>query len=217
MPPPYTAFFYGTLMHPRILTKVIHNGGGHLEICPAVLLDHTRHRVKNAEYPGVVPYERGRQLFSRDLEQEERSVRGTLVRGLTLTDIGHLDIFEGDEYERLSVSVHPLAAFNELSTGSSSADSLIPQHATPLPPVQELPEAIDVHTYIFQDLRFLEPTLWSWDEFVKKNAWKWYAGAPEAEAASPIIVGEGVGDDADIPEVERRRAAMIAGTALAAA
>ena len=51
---------------------------------------------QNAEYPGIVPYERGRQLFDRDLEQEERSVRGTLVRGLTLTDIGHLDIFEGD-------------------------------------------------------------------------------------------------------------------------
>jgi hypothetical protein len=32
-----TAFFYGTLMHPRILTRVIGNDGSHLEICPGVL------------------------------------------------------------------------------------------------------------------------------------------------------------------------------------
>ena len=44
-----------------------------------------------------MPYERGKQLFpDGELEQEERSVRGTLVRGLTLLDIGLLDRFEGD-------------------------------------------------------------------------------------------------------------------------
>jgi len=32
-----SAFFYGTLMHPKILTRVIGNDGSHLEICPAVL------------------------------------------------------------------------------------------------------------------------------------------------------------------------------------
>ena len=31
------AFFYGTLMHPKILTRVIGNDGTHLEICPAIL------------------------------------------------------------------------------------------------------------------------------------------------------------------------------------
>ena len=54
-------------------------------------------QIQGCEYPGVVPYERGKQLFpDRELGQEERSVRGTLVRGLTLPDIGHLDVFEGD-------------------------------------------------------------------------------------------------------------------------
>jgi hypothetical protein len=37
----YTAFFYGTLMHPKILKRVIKNEGAHLEICPAVLLVRT--------------------------------------------------------------------------------------------------------------------------------------------------------------------------------
>lgn len=32
------AFFYGTLMHPKILLRVIGNDGAHLEICSAVLM-----------------------------------------------------------------------------------------------------------------------------------------------------------------------------------
>lgn len=56
------AFFYGTLMHPKILERVIRNDGSHLEICPAALMvrpylrlenwllihdqEHTRHKVK---------------------------------------------------------------------------------------------------------------------------------------------------------------------------
>jgi hypothetical protein len=31
------AFFYGTLMHPKILKNVLRNDGSHLELCPAVL------------------------------------------------------------------------------------------------------------------------------------------------------------------------------------
>ena len=34
----FSAFFYGTLLHPKILKRVIGNDGSHLEICPAVLL-----------------------------------------------------------------------------------------------------------------------------------------------------------------------------------
>ena len=34
----YDAFFYGTLMHPRVLQRVIGVEGRHLQIAPAVLL-----------------------------------------------------------------------------------------------------------------------------------------------------------------------------------
>jgi len=34
----FSAFFYGTLLHPKILKRVIDSDGSHLEICPAVLL-----------------------------------------------------------------------------------------------------------------------------------------------------------------------------------
>jgi len=32
-----TAFFYGTLMIPKILKNVINNDGSHLKMCPAIL------------------------------------------------------------------------------------------------------------------------------------------------------------------------------------
>ena len=34
----HSAFFYGILMHPKILLGVISNDGSHLKLCPAVLL-----------------------------------------------------------------------------------------------------------------------------------------------------------------------------------
>lgn len=34
----YCAFFYGTLMHPDILKRVIGNDGTHLKICSGILL-----------------------------------------------------------------------------------------------------------------------------------------------------------------------------------
>jgi len=33
-----TAFFYGTLMHPKVIQKVIEKSGDHLEICIGLLL-----------------------------------------------------------------------------------------------------------------------------------------------------------------------------------
>jgi hypothetical protein len=32
-----SAFFYGTLMHPIILERVLNNDASHLKICPAIL------------------------------------------------------------------------------------------------------------------------------------------------------------------------------------
>ncbi|PCH42564.1 hypothetical protein WOLCODRAFT_102363 [Wolfiporia cocos MD-104 SS10] len=95
----FSAFFYGTLLHPSILRRVIGHEGQQLKICPALLLEHTRHQIKHADYPAVVPYSKSRQLFGetgRDLTPEERTVRGTLVTGLSKEDIELLDIFEGD-------------------------------------------------------------------------------------------------------------------------
>lgn len=84
-------FFYGTLCHPAVLERVT-GTGGHVYV-PAVLSAHTRLRVKQADYPGVVPH------------TQSASVEGMLVNNLSHADIARLDLFEGDEYIRKDVEV----------------------------------------------------------------------------------------------------------------
>jgi hypothetical protein len=52
---------------------------------------------------------------------------------------------------------------------------LIPQIALPpLATANELAEPIEAQTYVWcLEDSDLEKELWSFDEFVKKNAWKW--------------------------------------------
>ncbi|TFK20278.1 hypothetical protein FA15DRAFT_673595, partial [Coprinopsis marcescibilis] len=126
----YNSFFYGTLMHPKILTRVIGNEGTHLRFCPAILLDHTRHRIKNGDYPGVIPYSAGRELFSRELTQEERSVRGIFVTGLTESDMTRLDLFEG-VVRRTSIGL--FISFFPLDLSRSNFSSFIMTHLYGIP------------------------------------------------------------------------------------
>ncbi|TFK20279.1 hypothetical protein FA15DRAFT_673596 [Coprinopsis marcescibilis] len=165
----YNSFFYGILMHPKILTKVVGNDGAHLRYCPAVLLEHTRHKVKGYDFPGVIPYSASQTLFDRELSQEEKSVRGILVAGLTEKDIELLDRFEGSYYTRVPIAVHPLGDLDPLSE-----DPSIPSNPPPLPDISQLPPTIQAETYIFASINVLEPALWSFEDFVAKNAWKWY-------------------------------------------
>ncbi|TFL03875.1 hypothetical protein BDV98DRAFT_563206 [Pterulicium gracile] len=192
----HSAFFYGTLMHPNILRRVIGNDGSHLHICPAVLLHYTRHQVKHADYPGIVPYTESKiaLLDGKDLPLNDESVRGAFVSGLTTSDIRCLDVFEGSEYARIPVHVHPLGPINPLSTTSNLKEKFVPPHPTPLPPVEELADPVEVETYVYKDIEGLRHELWSFDEFVKNNAWKWI-GNREAE----------YGVDNEYAEVDRRR------------
>ncbi|KDN48710.1 hypothetical protein RSAG8_02697, partial [Rhizoctonia solani AG-8 WAC10335] len=50
-----SAFFYGTLMHPAVLKRVIGNDASHLQATPAVLTSFTRHHVRSCDYPAIVP------------------------------------------------------------------------------------------------------------------------------------------------------------------
>jgi hypothetical protein len=52
--------------------------------------------LQAADYPGVIPYDKSKKLLGRELSFEERSVRGTLVANLTNSDMGLLDVFEGN-------------------------------------------------------------------------------------------------------------------------
>ncbi|KAJ7639862.1 hypothetical protein DFH06DRAFT_953348, partial [Mycena polygramma] len=167
--PQKSAFFYGTLMHPKILKRVIGNDGSHLQICPAVLLKYTRHKVKYADYPGIIPYSEGRVLFDHDIGREACSVRGTMVTGLTKSDVSLLDVFEGSEYTREKVKVHPLAELVDLADYT-----MVTASPAPLPADADLPAAAEVETYVYGDISGLMPDIWDFDDFVQKNAWKWY-------------------------------------------
>lgn len=64
-----------------------------LRIRPAILHDHTRRRVRYADYPGMIPL-------------AGHTVRGTYVTGLRDIDIRRLDMFEGGQYERQKIRCH---------------------------------------------------------------------------------------------------------------
>ena len=94
----HSLFFYGTLMHPEILKRVIGHQGNLLQIAPAILFEYVRHHVKECDYPAILKYDQSnRELYEgRALGREEKCVRGTLVIGLTANDLALLDTFEGD-------------------------------------------------------------------------------------------------------------------------
>ncbi|KAH9066345.1 hypothetical protein EDB87DRAFT_709980 [Lactarius vividus] len=200
-------FFYGTLMHPKILKRVLKNDASHLKICPSVLLDYTRHKVKvwlvrgwvstqssslsivftfthvnsphqNADFPAILPCERSKALLERELTSEESSVRGTLVSGLTAEDVALLDRFEGEYYDRLQVLVHPLGPVVPVAVGTTTSgaveDNLILVDSPRLPAASELAQAVPAQAYVWcLNDNYLNKELWSFDEFIRKNAWNW--------------------------------------------
>lgn len=61
-------------------------------------------------------------------------------------------------------------------------DSLVPAHPPPLPSPSQLTNlnTIKAETYVYLDENNLLPELWSFEEFVKNNAEKWYRLAGES-------------------------------------
>ncbi|ATY60773.1 disease resistance protein Aig2, putative [Cordyceps militaris CM01] len=94
-----TGFFYGTLMAPEVFFSVCYGTKSppaavqalHAFV-PAVLAGFCRHRVRAADYPGIVSAAGG-------------SVRGVYVTGLTTANMQKLDDYEGSEYRLETVRV----------------------------------------------------------------------------------------------------------------
>ncbi|CAE6518061.1 unnamed protein product [Rhizoctonia solani] len=182
-----SAFFYGTLMHPAVLKRVIGNDASHLQAAPAVLMSFTRHHVRSCDYPAIVPYNVGAVLLKRELDRDEKCVRGVIVSGLRPEDVACLDIFEGDEYNRVGVEAHPIVPLAPISSALTqtllSASSGLPT---------ELPPALKVETYVWAaGTSRLEPVIWEYDTFVKEKLWKW--------------AGSGADGNEYYEEVDRRR------------
>jgi hypothetical protein len=156
----HTAFFYGTLMAPPVLHRVIWGPSpptiavqsSMLKIRPAILHRFQRHKVKHADYPAILP------------ANMSTSVRGTLVTGLTDGDIWRLDIFEGHEYERRKVNVRVL----EQKEGDGIGD------VTQSEEENIEGEEVEAEVYVWKaGKQRLEPEEWDFGHFVKEKMARW--------------------------------------------
>ncbi len=95
-------------------------------------------------------------------------------------------LFE-QEYIRKEVHVHAVGRLTAIpsdtavsSEATAVEGSLIPVALPPLPSADKLAQPIPAQTYVWRSKdSYLEKELWSFDEFVQNNAYKWIG--PEAE------------------------------------
>jgi hypothetical protein len=161
----HTAFFYGTLMAPPVLHRVIWGSqtpptpahASLLHIRPAILHAHRRHKVKQADYPAILPVD------------TPSSVRGTLVEGLTDGDIWRLDIFEGSEYQRQKVKVNVLQPRDKGVSAEEGMGDLSQKEEDNVEG-----EEVEAETYIWTaGAHRLEAEEWDFAEFVRDKMKRW--------------------------------------------
>ncbi|KAJ5689269.1 disease resistance protein Aig2 [Penicillium macrosclerotiorum] len=182
----HVLFFYGTLMAPQILHRVVH---GHpdpepwqkamLRFQPAVLNGYRRHRVRGADYPGIVPATEPSPPGCSSVA----SVLGTLVSGLTDGDIHRLDMFEGSEYTRETVHVHTLPEPSHPTdeTGSSTDGQLKDALDAAGSQGQIEGDKVAAVTYVWAaGVERLEEAAWDFETF-KREKMAWWVEADERE------------------------------------
>ncbi|KAL6703412.1 hypothetical protein ACN47E_009671 [Coniothyrium glycines] len=167
----HTAFFYGTLLAPPILHRVLWNAptpptpahASLLHSRPALLPGFQRRRVRAADYPAVVPSSRAGD-----------AVRGVLVTGLTDGDVWRLDVFEGGEYVRRRVGVRVLREGGGGGEGEGEKDEGGEEEEG------EEEEEVEAETYVWSaGVHRLEDEEWDFAEFVREKLGRWVGGADE--------------------------------------
>jgi len=180
----HTAFFYGTLMAPGVLHRVIH--GTHdpepwqkslLTVRPALLQSYRRHRVRHADYPAILPH-------------SDSCVRGSVVTGLTEGDLYRLDIFEGDQYTRRKVRVQVLKDVGLDEAADETHTQIV--------------EEVEAETYVWEEGEdTLEPKEWDFEAF-KRDKMKAWMGM--AEGDDGVEMDEGFADvDRAVAEQENAK------------
>ncbi|CAI7678148.1 unnamed protein product [Penicillium discolor] len=194
----HVLFFYGTLMVPQILYKVIHGKANPepwqkamLRFQPAILHGYRRHRVQDADFPGIAAVSKPAAETGKSSDPKTNagtSVIGTLVSGLTDGDIYRLDRFEGSDYDKRTVVVRPLREShgdNGQSGEGSTAESQLREmlNAAGVEVTDKGKEEVSAVTYVWtagKDL--LEDTEWDFESFRRdKMAWWVGVGANESE------------------------------------
>ncbi|KAL4788533.1 AIG2-like protein [Aspergillus varians] len=203
----HVLFFYGTLMAPQILHRVIHGSPTPqqwqkdlLRFRPAILHEYRRHRVRGADYPGIIRIQTVVEMQASESPSAAdpsstatgprpgASVLGTVVSGLTDGDLHRLDIFEGSEYAREKVSVRILreALSEDNLDGEGGGGEDADRH---LKDVLEAAgaefadegEEVAAETYVWTSGReMLEDAEWDFEAF-KRDKMAWWVSADESE------------------------------------
>ncbi|EED17916.1 disease resistance protein Aig2, putative [Talaromyces stipitatus ATCC 10500] len=180
----HTFFFYGTLMAPSILHRIIHGSPtpelwqkALLTTRPALLPGYRRYRVHNADYPAILPS-----------SEADSAVLGVVVTGLTEGDVLRLDTFEGSQYEKRTVKVRVLkstAASTENKQAQDGDDKALQKgldqtaHLAEGGNETEMDE-VEATTYVWTDLESDLDMHAEWDfESFKRDKLQWWITAPE--------------------------------------
>lgn len=163
----------GTLMAPEVLYRVLFGtsnpqGGEEkrITICPAVLHEYRRHRVKFADFPAITP-------------KRSSTVRGAIITGLSEGDIYRLDSFEGSMYERQKVKVRLLK--------NVRLEDSVPESS--LARVEG--EEVEAETYVWKEgFDDLEDREWDFDHFRRRKMKAWM-GESDSSTGADTEVDEG--------------------------
>lgn len=175
-------------MAPEVMATVLH--GSHsqtpdsekqrLTYQPAILHNYRRHKVRYADYPGIVEVE--------PTAFPSSSVLGCLVSGLQPLDLVKLDYFEGPEYSKRTVKVkllEPATPVDGLSLSSDGGkDSSTVQAVLAAKEAQdtsggqavvrEADEEVDALVYVWAAAREgLEESEWDYRAFREEKLADW--------------------------------------------
>jgi AIG2-like family. len=166
-------------MAPQVLHRVIHGRGepehwqkAMLRFQPAVLHGYRRHRVRGADYPGLIPASES---------TPRTSVLGTLVSGLTDGDIHRLDMYEGDEYTRDQVTVRVLGESVPRGSDSSLEGHLKDVLDAAGADLKDEGDEVQAGTYVWvAGEGRLEDAEWDFETF-KRDKMAWWVSADESQ------------------------------------
>lgn len=143
-------------MAPQVLYRVIYGTpepeawqAEQITIRPAVLHGYRRQRVRNADFPAIVP-------------KPSTAVRGVFITGLTDENVHCLDLFEGSMYERRKVKVKLLknVRFEDNVPDSNLAKLEV--------------EEVEAETYVWKHpVEALEDKEWDFNHFKKQKMKEW--------------------------------------------
>ena len=194
-----------------------------LTIKPAILYGYSRHKLRFADYPAIIPAPAPSSSSTlspsngngdgqgehgeAEAEAEGPTVLGTLVTGLGDHDVFRLDIFEGDEYERQMVTAYPLSMsypgpkhsiLNDLEGnghGNGNGNGNENENGGRRGAKEQ---GMQVETYVWiEERKRLEDSEWDFEEFVREKMGRWVGEGvknQDIEGKSHCQSGSGEGE-----------------------